>query len=232
MRNFILAVLKSTLFVFILTFLFSSCITDRSLSQNDFYKSRVVNKKADRNNSLLSHHKLSGPRIFKRSIHTESKESLVTEQQTASSTSPNAIGETAPAPAVDIASLDNKLFTDPVPDRLSKRINNLYTSDNDLRSFRKGYKEIKKEQAAKFIKSSSSDDPLGNAAPPDRRPGMSIASFVLSIVGLFVAGLICGTLAVIFGIIGMKRGLRGLAIAGFIIGVIDIVAALIIISSM
>jgi len=62
--------------------------------------------------------------------------------------------------------------------------------------------------------------------------GMGIASFVLSLVGLFVAAVICGTLAVIFGVIGMKPGKahHGLAVAGFIIGVIDVVAGLILLS--
>ncbi|MFA5781369.1 MAG: hypothetical protein WC868_03770 [Bacteroidales bacterium] len=62
--------------------------------------------------------------------------------------------------------------------------------------------------------------------------GFGITSFVLSIVGLLVAGVIFGPLAIIFGIIGMiKRKLKGLAIAGLIIGIIDIIAALIIIAA-
>jgi len=232
MKNFTLVVLKSILSVFILVLFFSSCITDRSLSQGDFYKSRVVNKKVDRKSSLQAHHRVSRHAIFKKRITTENNESLVAEKQMTPSAGFEPAVETAAPKVDDIASVDNKLITEPAHDRLSKRINNLYTTENDVNSFRKEYKEIKKEQATKFIKSINSDDPLGNPAPPDKRIGMSIASFVLSITGLFVAALICGVLAVIFGIIGMKRGLRGLAIAGFIIGIIDIVVALLLIASM
>ncbi|MCL2382844.1 MAG: DUF4190 domain-containing protein [Oscillospiraceae bacterium] len=53
--------------------------------------------------------------------------------------------------------------------------------------------------------------------------GMSIASMVLGIVGLvlgwcFYLFIPLGILAIIFGIIGMKKGGRGMAIAGLIMG--------------
>ena len=59
--------------------------------------------------------------------------------------------------------------------------------------------------------------------------GKAIAGFVLSLVGLVFAGIVCGTLGLIFSALGMKetadktRGGRGLAIAGLVISIIDIV---------
>ena len=67
--------------------------------------------------------------------------------------------------------------------------------------------------------------------------GLAIAGFVCSIVGLVIFGFILGVLAVIFSAIGLKRAEagakgRGFAIAGLIIGIIDIIGAAIFISRM
>lgn len=58
---------------------------------------------------------------------------------------------------------------------------------------------------------------------------LAIASLVLSLVGLLVAGLPCGIAALITGIIGLvkfdaqtQKG-KGMAIAGIIVGAIDVV---------
>lgn len=60
---------------------------------------------------------------------------------------------------------------------------------------------------------------------------VGIASFISSIVGLFVLGLPCGLIALITGIIGLstfkveeQRG-RWMAITGLIIGVLDIIVS-------
>lgn len=232
MKNFTLVTFKSILSVFVFVIFFTSCTTDRSLTQGDFYKSRVVNNKDNRAYAMPALHRRSGKDIFKKSIPAEKNETLFAEKPTAPLSCLAEVGEYAPPPAIDIASMDNKVFVDPGHEKLSKKINNLYLTNSEVKSFRKGYKEIKKEQVSKFKRINRSDDPIGYTAPPDSRPGMSIASFILGIVGLFVAALICGALAIIFGVIGMKRGMRGLAIAGLILGIVDIVAALIIISSM
>lgn len=62
--------------------------------------------------------------------------------------------------------------------------------------------------------------------------GAAIAGFVLSLVGIIVAGIPCGVLGIIFSAAGMsetknqeKRG-KGLAIAGLVISIIDIVLVL------
>jgi len=75
---------------------------------------------------------------------------------------------------------------------------------------------------------------LGNVGPfPQAREpktsGMAIASFVLSLCGFFCAGMILGTLAVIFGGVALSKisgnpqlGGKGMAIAGLVIGIIDL----------
>lgn len=62
--------------------------------------------------------------------------------------------------------------------------------------------------------------------------GLSITSFVLSLVGLLIFGFICGILSLTMGIVGLKRTRvygtkgRGLAIAGIAIGAFDLVAVI------
>jgi len=76
--------------------------------------------------------------------------------------------------------------------------------------------------------------PAAVAASPGKTSGMAVASFVLSLVGIFCLGFITGLLALIFGAVAMNAisknpGLkgRGLAVAGFIIGIIDVVGWLV-----
>lgn len=75
---------------------------------------------------------------------------------------------------------------------------------------------------------------------PPRTEGLAVAGFIASIVGLFIAGIPLGTLAVIFGMLSLSkikryparyRG-RGLAIASIILGFVCIVGAIIAISMM
>ena len=66
-----------------------------------------------------------------------------------------------------------------------------------------------------------------------KQNSMALTSFILSLVGLIVAGLPCGIVAIIIGIIGLvkfdatKEKGKGFAIAGLIVGVIDVVAVII-----
>ena len=61
---------------------------------------------------------------------------------------------------------------------------------------------------------------------------MALVSFIFSIVGLIIAALPCGIVALITGIIGVakfnpaKDSGKGLAIAGIIIGIVDIIAGI------
>lgn len=64
--------------------------------------------------------------------------------------------------------------------------------------------------------------------------GKAIASFVLSLVGFLIAGLICGTLGIVFAALALNdfrkevslKG-KGLAIAGLVLSIIDVVFMLI-----
>lgn len=62
---------------------------------------------------------------------------------------------------------------------------------------------------------------------------MGLLSFIFSLVGLIIAAIPCGIVALITGIIGIakfnpaKEKGKGLAIAGIVIGAIDIVAGII-----
>ncbi len=232
MKNLALPILKSILTVFVFVLLFSACTSNQSLTRNDdFYNRRIVNKKENKDYAMHLFHRHSSKATLQKNIQSENKESVLAAKGVTSLADLADASNALPQPSVDIASVDNKLFVDLVHQKLSKKFNNLYQTNTDLRSFRKGYKEIKKEQISKFISTVKTDDPKGQKAPGGGKPGMSIASFVLGLVGLLVAGLICGTLAVVFGVIGMKKGMKGLAIAGIILGIIDIIGAIIVLSA-
>ena len=70
-----------------------------------------------------------------------------------------------------------------------------------------------------------------NQGTSEEKKGMSIASMVLGIVGLIVAALPCGILAIIFSILGKKKGGKGFATAGLVLGIIDAVFGVIAIIS-
>lgn len=63
--------------------------------------------------------------------------------------------------------------------------------------------------------------------------GLAIAGLVCGIVGLFVANIILGPLAIIFGGIGWSRANRGashkgMSIAGVVLGIVDLVLIVIV----
>ena len=64
---------------------------------------------------------------------------------------------------------------------------------------------------------------------PKKNNTPALISFILSLVGILVAGIPCGIAAIITGIIGIvkfnpetEKG-KGLAIAGLIIGIVDVI---------
>ena len=65
----------------------------------------------------------------------------------------------------------------------------------------------------------------------EEKKGMSIASMVLGIVGLVIFALPCGILAIIFSILGKKKGGKGFATTGLVLGIIDAVFGVIAIIS-
>ncbi|MCI9245737.1 MAG: DUF4190 domain-containing protein [Clostridia bacterium] len=65
-----------------------------------------------------------------------------------------------------------------------------------------------------------------------KQNSMALASFIIALVGLIVAGLPCGIVAIILGIVGLvkfdatKEKGKGFAIAGLVVGVIDVIAVI------
>ncbi len=70
---------------------------------------------------------------------------------------------------------------------------------------------------------------------PKKQNNFALVSFILSLVGLIIAGLPCGIVAVVLGIISLvkfdatKEKGKGFGIAGLAIGIFDAVGAIIII---
>lgn len=78
--------------------------------------------------------------------------------------------------------------------------------------------------------------PGGNYPGPVAQAGngLAIAGMVCGIVGILIANIILGPLAIIFGGIGLSRAnkgakYRGQAIAGIVLGIVDIVLWVVII---
>ena len=212
--------------VLALIFIIPACTTDKSLSNSDYYSTRVVKRKASKEFNMPSFH--TGK--VKKANSTEVPASTETIAGTLPISQPSQpeINLMVSHQAIDIASVDNNLFINPSKERVTAKIRNLYRTENDAKSFNKGYKEIRQQQVAKITGNNTiADDDTKSQPAAKSGAGFSIASFVVGLVGLLVAGLICGTLAVIFGAIGLKRGKRGLAIAGMIIGIVDVVVVLI-----
>ena len=87
-----------------------------------------------------------------------------------------------------------------------------------------------REQSATLSPPGQDDAPTGN--------GVALAAFICGFVGLFVAGVLLGSVAVVLGVIGLnrvkreRRRLKGLAVLGILLGVVAIVGALVVIASM
>jgi hypothetical protein len=67
-----------------------------------------------------------------------------------------------------------------------------------------------------------------------QRNGMAVAGFVCALVGIFLFNFILGPLGIIFGGIGLSHARdgapnRGLAIAGVVIGILDVILFLIVV---
>jgi hypothetical protein len=63
---------------------------------------------------------------------------------------------------------------------------------------------------------------------------MAVAGFVCALIGIFLFNFILGPLGIIFGGIGLSRSRggapnRGLAIAGIVIGIIDVILFLVVV---
>ena len=76
----------------------------------------------------------------------------------------------------------------------------------------------------------------GDGGGPGRPNGLALASVLCGIAGLFVLEFILGPLAIIFGGVALARanrgaGRRGMALAGLILGIIDVVLIFVLLAS-
>ena len=84
--------------------------------------------------------------------------------------------------------------------------------------------ELKTEVTeAKEVKANV-EEPQASEPTGSNGNGMAIASMVLGIVGLFIFGLPCGILAIIFAVLSKKKIKSGKATAGLVLGIIDVAA--------
>ncbi len=82
---------------------------------------------------------------------------------------------------------------------------------------------VNKEKSAKPDDANNANKTMGNGS------GFAIAGFIASILGLFILPIVFLPLGIVFSALGLKSDLRGLAIAGLIIGIIGILLLLILI---
>jgi hypothetical protein len=82
---------------------------------------------------------------------------------------------------------------------------------------------VNKEKSAKPDEVTNANKTMGNGS------GFAIAGFIASILGLFILPIVFLPLGIVFSALGLKSDLRGLAIAGLIIGIIGILLLLILI---
>ena len=76
----------------------------------------------------------------------------------------------------------------------------------------------------------SSSTPVVSKAAPVASRGMVITGFVLSLVGLIVLAVPFGIASTVISAIARSRGARGMATAGLVIGIIDIVLGFVMIA--
>jgi hypothetical protein len=222
--------LQTSLAVITCMLLLSSCASDKSLSDSAYYHTRVVKPRTSR--------ELAMPAFRSRHIkHADRKTTRSLAEPLAKAGSvppvyPSAITSLQPLPAADIASTGNSLFVNPAREKLMQKISNLYRTEKDIKSFRRQYKEIKRQEAERISRSGKTDEPKKDAPKRKVNGGLSSASLVFALMGLFVAGIICGVLAIVCGLIGMNKGMQGVAIAGIILGVVDILGVLIVMGAL
>lgn len=99
--------------------------------------------------------------------------------------------------------------------------------------------DVKKPTSVKASKNAVMPSQDLSQAVPRTTPTSAILSFLFGIVGLFVAAIVMGPLAIIFGIVGLSRidsnpsaykG-KGFAIVGLILGIISLIVILALLST-
>jgi hypothetical protein len=125
---------------------------------------------------------------------------------------------------------------------LSANLNEeLLVLDEKKNLFKRTNDEIQKDALAATFKSEFKQGASMIVNAPDdsqKTNGMAIAGFVCSLVGLFLFGIVLGLLGIIFGAIGLGKISKdssrwkgkGMAIAALIVGVVDVVVAIILLA--
>lgn len=231
MKKSTLSPFRLTLLVALSTLLLSSCTMDKLVSKDDFYVKRIVKKNDSRtftlNNRKIKYADISRTAgVFK--VENDQLNNYVSVVNQAIELQKSII-------PTQIATSVSRTPNLTPREGVGVQIKNVFLTSKNIKSFKREYNSIKQEQIKHFIKKNKTDDPLPEVGKPAQGgKGLSIASFVLSLVGLLIFGLICGILAIVFGAIALGKGNagRGLAIAGIVIGVIDVVFVLVYLASL
>ena len=104
---------------------------------------------------------------------------------------------------------------------------NTFTTNvvNNYNEIEKSYK--KHSTLNRIFNKDSKQSATQTASGSSASSVLAIAGLVFAIIGLFTYGLLFGIIAVIFSVLGLSSSLKALAIAGLIIGILDIVLVLI-----
>ena len=222
--------LQISLAVITFVLLLSSCASDKSLSDGSYYQTRVVKPRTSRGLAMPALRNRQIKYADRSTAHPQDTNLAKTKSVTPVCTS--GITSLQPQPAADIAATGNNLYVNPARERLKQKISNLYRTEKDIKSFRRQYKEIRRQEAERISRSLKTDEPQKDSPKRKVNGGLSSASLVFALMGLFVAGIICGVLAIVCGLIGMNKGMQGVAIAGIILGVVDILGVLIVLGAL
>lgn len=223
---------RLTLLLFALaTLLLSSCTMDKLASKDDFYVKRIVKMNDSRTFTLNT-------RKIKYADISQSAGVMKAENNQLNNYVTIANQAIEPQKSIIPSQIASSVRSNPnlTPKAgIGVQIKNIFLTSKNIKSLKKEYNSIKQEHIKHFTQKNKIDDPLPAVGKPAQGgKGLSIASFVLSLVGLLIFGLICGILAIVFGAIALGKGNagRGLAIAGIVIGIIDVVFVLVYLASL
>lgn len=127
----------------------------------------------------------------------------------------------------EVASSDLYASTEVVVQIAKTEKKNTFTTNvvNNYNEIQKSYK--KHSILNKIFSKDSKQGVAQTTSGTSAASVLAIAGLVFAIIGLFKYGLIFGIIAVIFSALGLSSSLKALAIAGLVIGILDIVLALI-----
>lgn len=166
--------------------------------------------------------------------HTENEKQIVRNQTVKveqTFTASNNVGKTSAWILIEdniSVSADKEQIILPKKEKINLLSSNKVTTADEEKQTEPSFKSEFKKGAKMLL--ANGDEPKTN--------GLALSGFICSLVGLFLFGFILGVLALIFSAIGLgkinkdtsKWKGKGMAIAGIIIGIIDIVAWLIILA--